>query len=657
MKLLQVHVTNYRNIFDSNEVEINQTTCLVGKNEAGKTAFLKALEGINSVNPNYIYDSTKDYPRMRFSDYDSDPDPSEKDSQIVETVWELEPEDIQVIESEFGSGTLINTQITISKQYDDETTFFNVPLNEQIVVQNLIKKADCKNSEDVSFSDVKSIKELIEQLTKLSAQTDIQKKLLENLNKYRDQSCTLKAIDLLSPRLPKFMYFSHYDRMSGEVSIFQLNKDKKEKKGASIGDTVFTDFLAYAGTSIEELASTQQFEKLKAKCEAAASKITREIFKYWTQNKNLKIKIEFSEGKSEDPAPFNSGLIARARVENTLHDVTVPFSERSAGFIWFFSFLVKFSQIKKNNQNVILLLDEPGLTLHGTAQKDLLRFFYEKIAPQHQIIWTTHSPFMVPANHLSDVRTVEDVVKTDEDGNQESIGTKIRSDVLVTDRQTNFPIFGAMGFEVAQTLIIGENTLLVEGPSDILYLQAASAALIKKQKKGLSPQWAICPSGGIDKILPFVRLFYGNKLNIVALTDYDRGQKRKLEDLYKAQLLEESRIILATQIAEQEEADIEDFFDPDFFINLVNLTYDLQDDHKLTVDKLNDANKNTCRIVKKIEAYFCLLPDSIPEFNHFTPSEYLLTHPELFDVDGLSVQNTLDKFEIAFDKISKFNHS
>ena len=57
------------------------------------------------------------------------------------------------------------------------------------------------------------------------------------------------------------------------------------------------------------------------------------------------------------------------------------------------------------------------------------------------------------------------MVVTDARNRKKSIGTKIRSDVLTTDPQTNFPIFGAMGFEVTQTLIIGKNTLLVEGPS------------------------------------------------------------------------------------------------------------------------------------------------------------------------------------------------
>jgi hypothetical protein len=87
--------------------------------------------------------------------------------------------------------------------------------------------------------------------------------------------------------------------------------------------------------------------------------------------------------------------------------------------------------------------------------------------------------------------TVEDVVILDGRGRKQSQGTKIRSDILTTDPQTNFPIFGAMGFEVTQALVIGKNTLLVEGPSDILYLQAASSVLKKLGRVFLNPAWAL----------------------------------------------------------------------------------------------------------------------------------------------------------------------
>ncbi len=653
MKLIKAHATNYRNIIDSNEVDIGQSTCLVGKNEAGKSAFLKALEGLHSTNPAFKqYGKIENYPRRHLADYAERHPHGE--AVVMDTIWELDANDVAAVEAALGEGVLNSKTIKVSKRYEHDATNWNVPINDEKVLQNLFGRFALNQEDAAPVSTAKTTKKVHEALQGLSARSPSQENLFAAIAKFRDQSATLHVIDILSARMPKFMYFSHYDRMSGELSINKLNTDKANNVKIENGDQVFLDFLEYAGTTLDDLAATTQFEELNAKCEAAALRITDQIFEYWTQNDELKIKVVFSEGKQGDSPPFNVGPVARARVENGLHGVTVPFSERSAGFIWFFSFLVKFAQIKKSHGNVILLLDEPGLTLHGTAQKDLLRYFAEQIAPHHQLIWSTHSPFMVPPDDLASVRTVEDVVQLDKRQRKVSIGTKIRPDVLTTDPQTNFPVFGAMGFEVTQTLVIGANTLLVEGPSDILYLQAASSALKAAGRPHLSPHWAICPSGGIDKVLPFVRLFYGNNLNVAVLTDFERGQKRKLEDLYKAALLENDRIILATDIAGKDEADIEDFFDPTFFVDLLNRTYDLKDGRELTTEKLEAADATTARLVKKAEAYFRTLPPDAPEFSHYDPSMYLLQHPELWNEKDATVDSTLQRFESAFERIAKF---
>ena len=183
--------------------------------------------------------------------------------------------------------------------------------------------------------------------------------MLAAITKFRDASAAKRAIDFLNVRTPQFLYFSHYDRMSGEISINQLNHDKEQGQ-ISDGDQVFLDFLEYAGTKLEELTGATRFEEMNAKSEAAANHITDQIFEYWTQNDQLSIEVRLDEGKPEDKPPFNTGPVVRARVKNNLHRVTVPFSERSAGFIWFFSFLVKFAQIKKREGKVIILLDETG---------------------------------------------------------------------------------------------------------------------------------------------------------------------------------------------------------------------------------------------------------------------------------------------------------
>ena len=652
MKLIRARVTNFRCVEDSNPVEIGTTTCLVGKNEAGKTAFLKALEGIRSVDTKYKqYNKTEDYPRRHLADYKQRHQHTE--AQVIETTWKLDDSDRNDLIDEFCPEAIHGDEIKIRKTYESSSTIWNVPIRESYVIQKLVARFALSEEEAAPVRDLDTTVMAAKALAEIPQRTQSQSDMLAAINKYRDSSARNRAIDILSERLPQFLYFSHYNRMSGEISINKISQAKSQSH-ISEGDQVFLDFLEYAGTSLDDLTAANRFEEMNAKCEAAANRITDQIFEYWTQNDQLAIEVRLDEGKANDEPPFNQGTVARARVKNNLHRVTVPFSERSAGFIWFFSFLVKFAQIRKREGNVVILLDEPGLTLHGTAQKDLLRYFKEQLEPKHQLIYTTHSPFMVPADNLASVRTVEDVIHRDDRGRLQSEGTRIRADVLTTDPQTNFPVFGAMGFEVTQGLLIAPNTLLVEGASDILYLQAVSKRLKTLGRTHLDPKWAICPSGGIDKVLPFVRLFYGNKLNVVVLTDFERGQKRKLDLLYKSELLEKERIILATDIANQSEADMEDFLAPAFFATLLNETYGLQGDHKLSTQKLSASDKKTHRNVKRAEAYFRQLPIEYPEFSHYDPALHLLTHPELLDDNSVEVNKSLGRFEAAFERIRKF---
>ncbi|TPG14412.1 hypothetical protein EAH84_03635 [Sphingomonas oligophenolica] len=75
---------------------------------------------------------------------------------------------------------------------------------------------------------------------------------------------------------------------------------------------------------------------------------------------------------------------------DSAHWATTPLSNRSRGFVWFFSFLAWYEDVKRQGQNVILLLDEPGLSLHGRAQADLLR---TQGREQMAVIPVLQSPF------------------------------------------------------------------------------------------------------------------------------------------------------------------------------------------------------------------------------------------------------------------------
>jgi predicted ATP-dependent endonuclease of OLD family len=361
--------------------------------------------------------------------------------------------------------------------------------------------------------------------------------------------------------VPTFFYTSHYDRMSGQLSAHKLAQDKQNKK-IDPGDEIFLNFLRLAGTELNDLNSSPRYEELNAKCEAASADITEQIFQYWSQNKYLEVKVELNEGRPQDPAPFNSGAVARARVYNQLHRASVPFSERSAGFVWFFSFLVQFAMMRRETDNVIILLDEPGLTLHGKAQEDLLRYIEEKLLPSHQVIFSTHSPFMVPPKRLADCRIVEDVIDNKASSRPQSLGTQITEDVMSTDKDTLFPLQGALGYSVTQSLFVGENSLLVEGPSDVLYLEALSNELELRGRKGLSRKWVMCPAGGIDNLRPFVSLFVGNHLNVAVLSDQGQGDKSKIERLRRSEVLAAEQLHTIAELLNRAEADVEDVMTP-----------------------------------------------------------------------------------------------
>jgi hypothetical protein len=451
--------------------------------------------------------------------------------------------------------------------------------------------------------------------------------------------------------MPQFFYTSHFERMSGEVSIDQLQKDRAANEVTS-GDRIFLDFLEYSGTTLEELIGADKREALKARCEAAGNDITDEIFQFWSQNNALEVVIDFDPGKPGDKPPFNTGTVAQIRIRNTNHKATLPLSERSAGFVWFFSFLAQFKQLKKSNGNTIILLDEPGLTLHGRAQGDLLRYISERLLPEHQVIFTTHSPFMVPMERLGDVRIVEDVI--DRSGSRPLVkGTKVSADVLEVNEDTLFPLQAALGYEITQSLFIGANTLLVEGASDIIYLQVLSQALRKRGKDGLSDKWTICPVGGIDKIAPFVRLFGGNKINVAVLSDIAKGEMGKIEKLRRSDIMKAGQFFTVADFVAQVEADVEDLFEPDLFVELLNGAYAPPASHRVTVDKLTQADANTPRSVKKADALFKLMPAEVAEFDHFGPARWLLRNPEILDCDTPSVVATLDRFELLAQTYNK----
>jgi predicted ATP-dependent endonuclease of OLD family len=645
--LANVQVKNFKCVNDSNEFGIDErVTCLVGKNESGKTALLQALSKLNPVDPNSgKFDIVNDYPRYRMIEYRSKANTEPAEALI--TSWSLQSSDIEALQLIIGPEADKLKTLKISKGYDNQVRY-DFDIDENNVIQYLLEAHHLTAEERQPLEGPSDLKTLHQKLATIKEPSPNQKECLEALTKFQNDDVRATISNIISSKLPKIAYFSEYLRMPGQVSVNDL-KQRIAQKNLTEGHKVFIALLDMIGKSVEDLEKIDQHEILVAELEAASNSISREIFNYWSQNRYLKVLFKFDQGLSHDPPPFNSGWVLRTRIENTRHGVSTIFDERSAGFVWFFSFLIWFGQVKKQfGDRVVILLDEPGLTLHAKAQADLLRYIDERLAPNYQVIYTTHSPFMIDPKNLLRARTVEDVFIEPKEGrplpNEADLGTKVGSEVLSVDRDTLFPLQAALGYEITQTMFVGEHTLLVEGPSDLLYLQWFKRTLGSLGRTTLDDRWVIAPCGSVDKVPSFLALFAGNRLHIAVLADFASGQKRRVRDLRETKLLREGHVLTMDTYAKQEEADIEDVIGREFYIELVARTYDLPGTKKLPVNKPPNA---PIRVVREVEDHF---RGERLDFDHYRPAEFMIQQGPQFTLPGLDA--ALNRFESMFKDLN-----
>jgi hypothetical protein len=352
----------------------------------------------------------------------------------------------------------------------------------------------------------------------------------------------------LKLRIPKFLYFGEYELLPSKMNLAELaQRDEQAKSNPKLLESEHRAVLALlrmADISIADFTKPGGYEALKAKIEGVSISLTDQIMEFWKQNEDLEVEVDIKPDP-EDSAPYNNGPHLYLRIKNRRHrGVSTPFRQRSRGFIWFFSFLVWFDSVQhqleaageREDRDLILLLDEPGLSLHALAQADFLRYI-DELAKKHQVLYTTHSPFMVHSDRLEQVRVVED---------QQKVGTVISDNVSGSDPRTIFPLQAALGWTIAQNLFISERNLLVEGPSDLIYLKAVSAMLEARGKTGLREDVTIVPAGGLDKVVTFVALLGANGLKLAVLHDYRGAPEQKLMDLVKQKMIAPKAVLNAS---------------------------------------------------------------------------------------------------------------
>lgn len=631
MLLKKVTIHKYKSFLTEQTYEVeSQITRIVGKNESGKTALLEALAKSNYFenNAEFQFDKDLDYPRSELTKVRAE------NPKVLTCEYELSDEDVSSVENVFASGIIPQQSFFITSYYDNSKTVTGITVDFEVFKNWLISSfgvgdqgkelihatASFSNLESVvsENNDLPGLKEIKAELDKIKKGSSGWTNPLEGYI-YKTY---------ISPAVPKLWYFSDYFNLPCRINLSEFAAGKPTGSLSPEEYKIAKALFELSGLQISDIQSESNFEAFKAQLEATSNSITDEMFEYWTTNQNLEIRFDIEHAT-------NNVRYLNIRIYNSKHRVTLPLKNRSKGFLWFFSFLVWFSKIQGDkNSKYILLLDEPGLSLHASAQNDLLRFIDEKLAPEYQVIYTTHSPFMIDSLKLNEVRTVYDTQNP-------KIGSIVSDAVEEKDSDTLFPLQAALGYTIAQNLYVSSKNLLVEGISDLIYLNHFSTILKEMRKVGLDDDVTIVPVGGADKIATFISLMRGNELSTVCLLDTftDQGAEVRLKRMVEQKIIADKKILYYHSVIEQPFADIEDLFSKEEYLNLYNGVFgtsvqisDLDVDKPIMAQlKRHNGNKS---------------------FNHYLPANFMAKNIGTLTFS----EETLGRFEKLFTLVNnKFN--
>ena len=518
MKLKSIKIENYKSFAEENNTLIlEDLNTIIGKNESGKSNLIECLSGISlsGINDESFFQkfnkNTGKHP-------------------IISVIL------IPTKEEEKKYKIVGETKITLNGQYDVdiEGGFSDLIKNNEIFQENKkslnelnknIVNSFYNQDERNGFNNI--IKMINESEKKMFLNytyvMNITEKIYNNSNYSEFSEYLKKCISYLGEIqeiLPHFIEVKDYSLKSKYTKSYLEDSSKSKemlKHLLNCMDMKLDDLIEYWDISNggDKLNFSEEFnEKLE--------KIIAEFNKFYTQEK-VEMKAKFE----------NDSLNFAIKTTKKYMD----FEERSNGLKWYLNMFIQIMSETNSTdiENYIILIDEPGVYLHINAQKEVLKLFEDFATKNNQIIYTTHSPFMIETDKLNKVRTVFE--KKD--------GTTILDSVQEKDPNTLFPLQAALGYDLAQNLFVSKKNLLVEGISDLTYLSIISTILEENGREGLNSEVMIVPVGGADKVATFISLLRGNKLELVCLLDTftDQSAQSRLNNMVAKQIIKENKIL------------------------------------------------------------------------------------------------------------------
>lgn len=299
MILTQIEIERFRNFIDVQNMYVEENvTCLVGKNEFGKTTVLKALHRLNPANARDDFVVTIEYPRRRMAR-----DRRNEDLAAVEpiTAWfTLEPGDVAAVAEILGFTPPPGTQVVAARSYAGELSLDLVGDVPSILAAACLEVGvDDVDRETLQGDDLNALsaaaKDLAKELAEAGepARSKAVAKLPGALKPYAlitTGSLSDEQIPAIEALLPKFFYFSNYELLPGECDLTELAA--RVAAGERVrGDETLLALLALAGQQPENLLD-EDYTSRQAELQAAGSDLSGQVFKYWKQNDALTVDLD-----------------------------------------------------------------------------------------------------------------------------------------------------------------------------------------------------------------------------------------------------------------------------------------------------------------------------------------------------------------------------
>jgi energy-coupling factor transporter ATP-binding protein EcfA2 len=538
----------YRSIRDTGVFEVeNGKTILVGPNEAGKTVILQALQQLNAPKGIEGFDPLRDYPR---SEYNKDigrgaVDPSTV--TVVEGRFTLEPDDLEGLPSGYATCTYVFGRKLDNNAWHHLEGGPSVPKYGELSkdLKRLCAHVDARKPADAA-SPSAALSELAREwtdttpvdgecATKLKAWLETALALIDEESTAEEErydrlvlACRIAeeraaALKHLAPRLPVFVLFNNYFRVRPRIHLEHLAQRVQsgvlDDKQYDYGNQCLLQLLGFTAKELANLGNApkpnlgdapalkayqDKLDKRDYQLNAASVHLTEEIVSVWNPNperseaSKLKIKAD--------------GQYLKVVVEDEL-GVEIELDQRSEGFQWLVSFFVVFfAEAAEKHKNAILLLDEPGLHLHGLKQRDF-RETISRLSTKNQTLYTTHSPFLVGPDELDMVRVI--------DMTDRRVGTKVHGDLSSGDPAALLPLQEALGYDLAQSLFSQTRNLVLEGLTDYWYVEAVAQLLRASGAADLDQKIALIFANSAGKVVYYATILHAHKLKVAALLDSD----------------------------------------------------------------------------------------------------------------------------------------